>query len=130
MKEGGNVSTSTGNDYLKVQGSYYWINENGFSASVLSSTTGNGYVDGTKFEQKIFYCFWLKNKWNMIFNYFTMPQWHHQRSFANPLSDYLKYGSNGEPNIKYNLVGDIKWRRLIQRNFYHKPVASIIGILN
>jgi hypothetical protein len=62
MKEGGNVSTSTGNDdYLKVQGSYSTgLMKNGFSASVLiSSTTGNGYVDGTKFEAKIFYCFWL-----------------------------------------------------------------------
>jgi hypothetical protein len=24
------------------------------------------------------------------------------KKFTNPLSDYLKYGSNGEPNIKYN----------------------------
>jgi hypothetical protein len=39
---------------------------------------------------------------NMIFNLlYREPQWHHQE-VANPLSDYLKYGSNGEPNIKYN----------------------------
>jgi hypothetical protein len=37
--------------------------DNGFSASVLlSSTTGDGYVDGTKFEGKIFYCIWLQTK--------------------------------------------------------------------
>jgi hypothetical protein len=49
---------------------------------------------------------------NMIFNLlYRGAQWHHQRSFTNPLSDYLKYGSNGEPNIKYNLVGDIKMEK-------------------
>jgi hypothetical protein len=61
MKEGGSVSTSVGNaDYLKVQG-LYSTGLMDFSASVLlSSTTGDGYVDGTKFEGKIFYCFGYK----------------------------------------------------------------------
>ena len=58
LKEGGDVSSTFGNgDYLKVQGSYNTgVMKNGLSASVLlSSTTGNGYVDGTKFEGKNYY---------------------------------------------------------------------------
>jgi outer membrane cobalamin receptor len=58
MKEGGSFSSSYGNDnYSKVQGSYNTgLMKNGFSASVLiSSTTGDGYVDGTKFEGKNYY---------------------------------------------------------------------------
>lgn len=47
------------------------------------------------------------------------PQWHHQRSFANPYTDYEKYGT------KYNS----DWGHLngseytFRRNFYHKPKA-------
>jgi hypothetical protein len=57
MKEGGSVSTSVGNaDYLKVQGSYSTgLMDNGFfSICLLSSTTGDGYVDGTKFILLLF----------------------------------------------------------------------------
>jgi len=133
MKEGGSVSTSVGNaDYLKVQGSYSTgLMDNGFSASVLlSSTTGDGYVDGTKFEGKnYFIAFGYKpnDKHDLQFTFTGAPQWHHQRSFANPLSEYIKYGSNGEPNIKYNSDWGVKngeefsWAR----NFYSKPVASL-----
>jgi hypothetical protein len=133
MKEGGNVSTSSGNDnYLKVQGSYSTgLMKNGFSASVLiSSTTGNGYVDGTKFEGKNYFIalgYKPNEKHDIQFTFTGAPQWHHQRSFANPLSDYLKYGTNGEPNIKYNSGWGYKngEEYSFARNFYHKPVASI-----
>jgi hypothetical protein len=132
MKEGGVVSTGFGNaNYLKVQGSYNTgIMKNGFSASVLlSSTTGDGYADGTKFEGKnYFIAFGYKPnaKHDFQFTFTGAPQWHNQRSFANPISDYLKYGTNGEPNIKYSsdwgyLNGEeYAWTR----NFYHKPVMS------
>ena len=53
QKQGGNIGVTIGNnDYLKAQYSYNTGKmKNGLSASVLfSSTTGNGYVDGTKFE--------------------------------------------------------------------------------
>lgn len=133
MKEGGSFSTSFGNDnYLKVQGSYNTgVLENGFSASVLlSSTTGYGYVDGTKFEGKNYFIalgYKLNDKHDFQFTFTGAPQWHHQRSFANTLADYIKYGSNGEPNIKYNSDWGYKngeefsWAR----NYYHKPVMSI-----
>ncbi|MDD5151004.1 MAG: TonB-dependent receptor, partial [Flavobacterium sp.] len=133
MKQGGSVSTGFGNDnYLKTQASYNTgIMKNGFSASVLlSSTTGDGYADGTKFEGKnYFIAFGYKPnaKHDIQFTFTGAPQWHNQRSFANPLSDYIKYGSNGEPNIKYSSDWGYKngqeyaWTR----NFYHKPVMSL-----
>ncbi|POY39790.1 TonB-dependent receptor [Flavobacterium alvei] len=133
MKEGGSFSSGFGNaNYFKVQGSYNTgVLKNGFSASVLlSSTTGDGYVDGTKFEGKnYFIAFGYKpnEKHDIQFTFTGAPQWHHQRSFANTLTDYLKYGSNGEPNTKYNSDWGYKngeefsWAR----NFYHKPVMSI-----
>jgi len=133
MKEGGAVSTGFGNaDYLKVQGSYSTgIMKNGFSASVLlSSTTGAGYVDGTKFEGKNYFIafgYQPNDKHDIQFTFTGAPQWHNQRSFANTLTDYLKYGSNGEPNTKYNsdwgyLSGEeFSWAR----NYYHKPVMSL-----
>jgi len=132
MKEGGSVSSSFGNaNYLKVQGSYNTgIMKNGFSTSVLlSSTMGDGYVDGTKFQgNNYFIAFGYKpnDKHDFQFTFTGAPQWHHQRSFANKLSEYLKYGSNGEPNTKYNsdwgyLNGEeYSWAR----NYYHKPVMS------
>lgn len=132
MKEGGAVSAGFGNaNYLKTQASYNTgIMKNGFSASVLlSSTIGDGYADGTKFEGKnYFIAFGYKPnaKHDFQFTFTGAPQWHNQRSFANPISDYLKYGSNGEPNIKYSSDWGYKngeefaWTR----NFYHKPVMS------
>ena len=132
MKEGGSVSSGFGNaNYLKVQGSYNTgVMKNGFSASVLlSSTMGDGYVDGTRFQgQNYFIAFGYKpnDKHDFQFTFTGAPQWHNQRSFANTLTDYLKYGKNGEPNIKYSsdwgyLNGEeYAWTR----NFYHKPVMS------
>jgi len=133
MKEGGSVASSFGNaNYLKVQASYNTgVMKNGLSASVLlSSTTGDGYIDGTKFEGKNFYIalgYKPNAKHDIQFTFTGAPQWHNQRSFANTLTDYLKYGSNGEPNIKYSsdwgyLNGkEYAWTR----NFYHKPVMSV-----
>jgi len=133
MKEGGSVSSSFGNaNYLKVQSSYNTgVMKNGFSASVLfSSTTGDGYVDGTKFEGKNYFIalgYKPNAKHDIQFTFTGAPQWHNQRSFANPLSDYIKYGSNGEPNIKYSSDwGYLKGEEFAwTRNFYHKPVMSL-----
>lgn len=132
MKEGGAVSAGFGNaNYLKTQASYNTgIMKNGFSASVLlSSTIGDGYADGTKFEGKnYFIAFGYKPnaKHDFQFTFTGAPQWHNQRSFANPISDYLKYGSNGEPNIKYSSDWGYKNGEefSMARNFYHKPVMS------
>ncbi len=133
MKEGGSASTSFGNgDYLKVQGSYNTgVMKNGLSASVLlSSTAGNGYVDGTKFEGKNYYIAlgYKPNKNHDIqFSFTGAPQWHNQRSSYITLATYQKYGSLDKPNTRYNsdwgTLGGQEFN--MKRNFYHKPVASL-----
>ena len=135
MKEGGSVASSFGNDnYLKLQTSYSTGKmKNGLSASVLlSQTKGDGYVDGTKFLGHNYFIalgYAINAKHDIEFTFTGAPQWHNQRSFANTLADYIKYGNptKGEPNIKYNsdwgyLKGEeFSWAK----NFYHKPVMSL-----
>lgn len=132
-KEGGSISATIGNDnYLKTLASYSTGKmKGGFSASILlSNTMGNGYVDGTKFLGQNYFIglgYEFNDKHDIQFTFTGAPQWHNQRSFANTINDYINYGVNGEPNIKYNsdwgyLRGEqFSWAR----NFYHKPVASL-----
>ncbi|MHB1147377.1 MAG: TonB-dependent receptor [Lutibacter sp.] len=135
MKEGGSIGSTFGNDaYMKFQASYSTGKmQNGLSASVLlSSTTGDGYVDGTKFEGQNYFIalgYEFNDRHDIQFTFTGAPQWHNQRSFANKIADYIKYGNPeaNEPNIKYSsdwgyLNGEeYAWTR----NFYHKPVASL-----
>ena len=131
--EGGMVKQSFGNDnYLKTLASYNTgLNENGLSASfLLSRTSGDGYVNGTEFEAYNYYIgVGYKANENHEFNFMLTgaPQQHNQRGFFTPLSSYLKYGKNGEPNEKYN--PDFGYRNgeefTFSGNFYHKPVISL-----
>ncbi|WMW77914.1 carboxypeptidase-like regulatory domain-containing protein [Flavobacterium sp. 20NA77.7] len=133
QKQGGNIGVTIGNnDYLKAQYSYNTGKmKNGLSASVLfSSTTGNGYVDGTKFEGYNYFVglgYEINKKHDLQFIITGAPQWHNQRSAAPTIAQYIQYGVNGEPNIKYNS----DWGRLngeeysFRTNFYHKPVMSL-----
>lgn len=133
MKEGGAISTGFGNaNYLKTQASYSTGKmKNGVSASILlSSTSGDGYVDGTEFRAQNYY-FALgysspSNRHDFQFTFTGAPQWHNQRSAAPTIAQYIKYGSNGEPDIKYNSDwGTLAGKEYSFRtNFYHKPVAS------
>ena len=133
-RQGGSVATSVGSaDYFKALASYSTgVLENGLSASILlGHTFGDGYVDGTKFEgSNYFVGLGYRSKdarHNLQLTFTGATQWHNQRSYANPIRDYLKYGTDGDPNIKYNsewgyLDGEeFSWKR----NFYHKPVASL-----
>jgi len=133
QKQGGTVSSSIGNNnYFKNQVAYNTGKmKNGLSASVLfSSTTGNGYVDGTKFEGYNYFVglgYEINKKHDLQFIITGAPQWHNQRSAAPTIAQYIQYGVNGEPNIKYNS----DWGRLngeeysFRTNFYHKPVMSL-----
>ncbi|MDT0553389.1 TonB-dependent receptor [Urechidicola vernalis] len=132
--EGGSVSTTFGNDeYQKFVGSYNTgLMDSGFSASFLfSRTTGEGYVDGTQFEGHNYFLSLgqkINDKHDLMFTFTGAPQWHHQRSWANPVSDYLKYGEDGEPDIRYNSdwgYDENGEAFSFRRNFYHKPVASL-----
>ena len=133
MKEGGSFSSGFGNaNYLKVQGSYNTgLMKNGLSASVLlSSTTGDGYIDGTNFEGKNYYIalgYKPNDKHDIQFTFTGAPQWHNQRSTWINIATYQKYGSVDKPNTKYNADwGTLNGEQYtMKRNFYHKPVASI-----
>ena len=133
MKEGGSFATSIANDnYLKVQGSYNTgLLSNGLSASILlSSTTGDGYVDGTKFEGKNYFIalgYKASKNHDFQFTFTGAPQWHNQRSTPVSIASFLKYGKDGEPNRKYNSDwGYLNGKEFnMRRNFYHKPVGSI-----
>lgn len=133
QKQGGNIGVTIGNnDYLKAQYSYNTGKmKNGLSASILfSRTTGDGYVDGTKFEGHNYFVglgYEINKKHDLQFIITGAPQWHNQRSAAPTIAQYIQYGVGGEPNIKYNS----DWGRLngeeysFRTNFYHKPVMSL-----
>lgn len=133
QREGGSVSAGFGNDgYMKFKASYATGKmDNGLSTSVLfSRTQGDGYVDGTKFlghNYFIAFGYEINDDHSLEFTFTGAPQWHHQRTWGESISTYQKFGSNDEPNIKYNSA----WGYLngeeysFRRNFYHKPVMSL-----
>lgn len=133
MKEGGTVASTFGNaNYLKTQASYSTGKMgNGLSASVLlSQTRGDGYIDGTKFQGYNYFLalgYEINKQHDIQFTFTGAPQWHNQRSAAPTIATFQKYGSNGEPNTKYNS----DWGYLngqeysFRTNYYHKPVGSI-----
>jgi hypothetical protein len=138
QKEGGVYSSSIGNDdYFKNQLSYNTGKmKNGLSASFLMSrTTGDGYVDGTKFEGGNYFIglgYELNDKHDFQFVFTGAPQWHNQRAYGATMptiAQYIKYGNPAEmdPNIKYNSDwGMLKGEEYSFRtNFYHKPVMSL-----
>ncbi|MBL7887126.1 MAG: TonB-dependent receptor [Flavobacterium sp.] len=133
MKEGGIISASVANDdYLKTQVSYNTGKmKNGLSASVLlSQTRGDGYVDATRFQGANYYIalgYEFNPKSDIQFTFTGAPQWHDQRGTAITIADYIKYGQDGDPNIRYNA----DWGYLngsafnFRTNYYHKPVMSL-----
>ncbi len=133
MSEGGFVKASVGNDnYLKTVASYNTgLSDNGWSGSfLLSRTSGDGYVNGTEFEGYNYFIgvgYQANDDHEFNFMLTGAPQQHNQRGAFTPLSSYLAYGENGEPNEKYNL--DYGYRNgeefTFSGNFYHKPVASL-----
>ncbi|MSP85401.1 MAG: TonB-dependent receptor [Flavobacteriaceae bacterium] len=132
MKEGGSVSSSIGNDnFLKSSFSYSTgMMKNGLSASfLLSKTRGDGYINGTNFEGTNYFLglgYKLSDKHQFEFTFTGAAQWHHQRSTAITLAQYLTVGG-GNPATKYNR----DWGYLqgsqynMNQNFYNKPIASI-----
>ncbi len=133
MKQGGNIASTFGNaNYLKTQASYSTGKmENGLSASVLlSQTRGDGYIDGTKFQGYNYFLafgYEINKDHSVQFTFTGAPQWHNQRSAAPTIATYQKYGSNDDPNTRYNS----DWGYLngqeysFRTNYYHKPVGSI-----
>lgn len=130
-KQQGIVTVGVGNNgYHKSLFSYNTgKNEKGWSSSFLMSrTAGSYYADGTDFEGYNYY-FALGFQPNKTHDFqFTItgaPQWHEQRRNQVTIADYIKYGTDGKPNRRYNadwgyLNGE-KYAWWV--NYYHKPVA-------
>lgn len=131
--EGGFVNVTAGNDaYLKTVASYNTgLMESGFSTTVLlSQTRGDGYADGTKFQGYNYYLgfgYRPNETHDFQFTVTGAPQWHHQRSFASTISNYIAYSDNDEPNIKYNENWGFRngEEYSFTKNFYHKPIMSL-----
>ena len=133
MKQGGSVSVGVANDnYTKKAISYSTgVMKNGLSTSILlSQTSGDGYIDGTKFEGGNYFIgigYKVNAKNDLEFTITGAPQWHNQRSAAPTIAQFIKYGQNGEPNRRYNS----DWGTLngeeynFRTNYYHKPIASL-----
>ena len=139
MKKGGTVSTSIGNDgYLKYGFSLSTgLTEDGWAVTAQGTrTTGDGYVDGTKFSAYSYFLAISKkisDNHMISFTGLGAPQWHHQRTVGNFDGVTLRtFVDPDDPNnenaftgrgIQYNhLWGnyngeEFTWRR----NFYHKP---------
>ncbi len=89
-----------------------------------TQTSGNGYVDGTKFSGWSYFASLSKqiNKNHSIgLTVLGAPQWHHQRDFANPYTDYEKYGTKYNSDWGYLNGNEYTFRR----NFYHKPKSFL-----
>ncbi|HEX8016898.1 MAG TPA: TonB-dependent receptor [Flavobacterium sp.] len=134
LKEGGTVGTSFGNDnFFKSNVSYNTGKlDSGLSASILfSHTQGDGYVDSTKFNGDNYYVALgyatKNNKHDFQFTFTGAPQWHDQRNTFITIAQYQKYGSESDPNIKYNSDWGYKNGESFNmvRNYYHKPVVSL-----
>ncbi len=133
IKQGGIVYVGTANnDYLKTQMSYSTGKmKNGLSASILfNQTRGDGYVDATRFEAANYFVavgYEINKNNDVQFTFTGAPQWHDQRSNAPTIAQYLTYGGDGEPNIRYNSDwGYLNGKEFnFRTNYYHKPVMSL-----
>lgn len=132
-REGGFVSTSVGNNnFLKTVASFNTGKlDNGLSMTgLLSRTAGDGYVDGTEFEGYNYYFglgYEISDSQNIQFFVTGAPQIHNRRGFAPGLRDYIRYGADGEPRIKYNSDwGTYRGAEYsFAGNYYHKPLMAI-----
>ncbi len=134
QEEGGFVSSTYGNNnYLKTLASYSTgLMDNKLAFNVLlGRTAGDGYVDGTKFEGYNYYFgmgYEPNEKHSLQLTLTGAPQWHHQRSYAPSLYDYMSYADEGDSvNIRYNSDWGLRNGEefSMRRNFYHKPIASL-----
>lgn len=133
MPESGTVSLAIGNDgYNKELVAYNTgkTKSNWSTSLLLSRTSGSMYADGTKFQGYNYYFalgYTPSEKHGFQFMITGAPQWHNQRRYEISIADYLKYGSDGKPNRKYNS----QWgyhngeEYALYVNAYHKPVAML-----
>lgn len=132
-QQGGLVSSMIGNDGANKSLVSYNTGrlESGFSASVLfSRASGSRYVDGTDYEAYSYYLalgYQPTDEHKIRFMLTGAPQWHNERASYISIEKYLRYGTNGNPNRRYNLdSGYLNGREYnVRQNAYHKPIMSL-----
>ena len=129
VEEGGNVSTSLGNDgYTKFAATYSTgLMENGLAVTVSASKTdGDGYVDGTEFNSVAYFLNVSKEigeDHKLSLTAFGAKQRHGQRQNSQLIETFR----NSESGIKYNADWGYKNGEVTnsEDNFYHKPQISL-----
>ena len=127
LQKGGTASVSVGNDGYQKYGVSLstGLGDNGWAFTMQGThTRGNGYVDGTEFRGWSYFASVAKqfnDAHSLHFTVLGAPQWHNQRSYANPISEYEEFG------VKYNSDwGYLNGEEFSNRkNFYHKPKAFL-----
>ncbi|WP_295232201.1 TonB-dependent receptor [uncultured Chryseobacterium sp.] len=140
MKKGGIVRLGVGNnDYLKTSFAYNTgKSDKGWSSSFLMGRqSGSTYIQNTDYEAYTYFFAlgWEVNpKHNLQFTITGAPQWHDQRSYAPPISDYIRYNpdNDGTPDRTYNsdwgYYTNAEGRRVAlsnRSNYYNKPVMML-----
>lgn len=131
-QEAGIVSAMVGNDGANKSLVSYstGLMKNGLSASVLlGNASGSRYVYGTDYQAYNYYIalgLRLDDNHNFRFMLTGAPQWHNERRSYISIEKYLRYGSNGQPNRRYNLdTGFLEGKEYnVSQNAYHKPVMT------
>lgn len=128
-KKGGEIISYVGNDNFKKYGFTLSTGktEDGWASTVSVSTTeGDGYVDGTNFKAYSYF-FSLSKKINdehlLSFSVVGAPQWHNQRKYEFAFENY----KNSDRGLRYNDSWGYKDGELLNtaKNFYHKPQAFL-----
>ncbi|MCD8029724.1 MAG: carboxypeptidase-like regulatory domain-containing protein [Bacteroides sp.] len=137
-KKGGFVSYGIGeNGHNKIAFSVSTgLSEKGWAMSLLGAKTwGDGYVQGTEYEDYTYFLNIAKrinDNHQISFTGFGSPQWHNQRSSYDGLSiqgwqevkQYMEPGQQYRYNATYGF-GKNGERKTSARNKYHKPQLSL-----
>ena len=129
-EEGGNVSTSVGNDgYFKYGMTYSTgMSDKGFAVTVSASKIqGDGYVDGTEFDGYNYFINLTKkfnDKHTLAFNAFGAQQEHGQHYTRQTIEEYKSTESGPK---RFNADWGYKNGQVYHSsyNFYHKPQMSL-----
>jgi len=129
VKEGGNISMSTGNDGYQKYGFTLstGLMDNDFAATVsFAKISGEGYVDGTQFNGYNYFVNiskQLNENHKLSFTSFGAPQRHGQRQNRSTISQY----KNAESGIRFNPDWGYKNGQAVsvEDNFYNKSQTSL-----
>ncbi len=129
VKKGGSFFATTGNDGYQKFGATVSTGrlDSGFAATISASkTSGNGFVDGTKFEGYSYFVNLAQEigeDHQLSFTAFGAPQRHGQRQNRELIETFQR----SERGIRFNRDWGYKngQEYNVEDNFYHKPQISL-----